>query len=171
MLVTNVMVVIKECVSTAVSLQKKKPWAPSLCVCEWHCLCFTYLWQMLAEWNWIPGNEGERSQRASFFMSRDRISPGQPWSLDCLPCNVVGDNDKGRGWNRLFLSHRAKEPLSFCWFESDNISIRQNRGKNRFKCSAHDTLYAAVQISCVIILFSSNRAGKLQATASTPRFE
>lgn len=88
MISPNVMVINKGCFGTALTLQEK-PWA-CVSLCEWHCLCFTYLWQMLAEWNWIPGNEGERSRRASSFISGARISPGRPWSLDCLPWHVVG---------------------------------------------------------------------------------
>lgn len=141
MLGTNVMAVIKGCVGTTVSLQEKalSSLPLFLCVCEWHCLCFTYLWQMLAEWNWIPGNEGERSRRASFLcLGTGFLLAGLDPLIVC-PAMLLVDNDKGRGWNRLFLSHWAKEPLLAWCFESGNTSNWQNGNDANNKPLMHST--------------------------------
>lgn len=91
MLGTNVMVVIKGCVSTIVSLKEKGPSSPSLSFCVWLILFMFHLsladvsWVKLNSWQW----GGEITAHPLFFMSGDRISPGRPWSPDCLPDDGV----------------------------------------------------------------------------------
>lgn len=108
---TNVMVVIKGHFGGAAAPQEKvlsSSLSPRS-ACEWHCLCFTYLWQMLAEWNWIPGNEGERSRRASFFFyvwRQDFSWPALiPW-LSALRC-CWRITTRVEGETGFFLSRRG----------------------------------------------------------------
>lgn len=128
MLGTNVTVVIK---GRSSGSPGKIPelCSPLLSLCEWHCLCFTYLRQMLAEWNWIPGNEGERSHHTSFSFyvwGQDFSWPALiPW-LSVLRC-CCWIMTRVEGETGFFLSHGAEGPLSLGCYELNSSFSRKQK--------------------------------------------
>lgn len=109
------MVVIKECVSTAVSLQEKSS-ELFLCLSAWVTLFMFHLsladvsWVKLNSWQW----GGEITVCILFLcLGTGFLLAGLDPLIVC-PAKLLVDNDKGRGWHKLFLSHRCQA----CWFES-----------------------------------------------------
>lgn len=92
------------------------------------------------------------------FMCGDRISPGRPWSLDC-PARLALGNDKGRGWNRFFLCHWRL----LGWRQGPAASLltrittsRAGRAAANAKEDKLLYIWAVIQISCLILLWSGN---------------
>lgn len=84
---------------------------------------------MLAEWNWIPGNEGERSRRASFSFyvwGQDFSWPALiPWLSVLWCCWWIMTQVEGE--TGFFLSHWAKGPLSLGSYELNSSFSRKHK--------------------------------------------
>lgn len=148
-LVRNVMALIREGVRAAASILVK-PFEFCACarVCERHCLCFTYLWQMLAEWNWIPGTEREEiTPRILFYVwGQDFSWPALiPWL--CAPWKPAGEWRRRSGVKRaLFPELRGpRSHMPVRWFDSKHTKQSGNEANS---ARSELIIWAAIQISC-----------------------
>lgn len=116
MTVMDVMFVIRNA-SVPLSLSRK-----DMDLSEWHCLCFTYLWQMLAEWNWIPGKEErDHSMHPILCLGTGFLLLGLDPLIVCSQCwRWIMTKVKGE---TLFPESWGKAALSTCGFYLEGISF------------------------------------------------
>lgn len=178
MLGTNVMVVIKGCVSTAVSLQEKERSSlyPCVCVCVWITLFMFHLsladvsWVKLNSWQW----GGEITARILFYVwGQDFSWPALiPW-LSALRCcwwiMTKVEGETGFSWVTGPRNHC--QPVGLNRIATSLAGRTEKIQKTKLFCTVHDTLYAVIQISCLILLFSSTSTGELQVSAAPHKLE
>lgn len=161
MLGTNVMVVIKGCVSTAVSLQEKA--LSSLCLSVWMTLFMFHL--SLADVSWVKLNSWQRGGEITacilfYVWGQDFSWPALiPWLSALWCCWWIMTKVEGEtGFSWVTRPRNRCQPVGLNQIATSQTGGTEMMHETSLLCTVRDKLCAVIQISCLILLFNTSVA-------------